>query len=44
MLVLGEALTPREWIGIGLMLVAIVLTESKELFVKKLPAVKEEKQ
>ena len=35
MIVLGEALTPREWIGIALMLVAIVLTETKELFVKK---------
>ena len=35
MLVLGEALTAREWIGIALMLVAIVLTETKELFVKK---------
>ena len=35
MIVLGEALTPREWIGIALMLVAIVLTESKELFTKK---------
>jgi len=35
MLVLGEALTVREWIGIALMLVAIVLTETKELFVKK---------
>ena len=34
MLVLGEALTVREWIGIALMLVAIVLTETKELFVK----------
>jgi len=37
MLVLGEALTVREWIGIALMLVAIVLTETKELFVKKAP-------
>ena len=35
MLVLGEALTAREWIGIALMLVAIVLTETKELFVKQ---------
>ena len=34
MLVLGEALTVREWIGIALMLVAIVLTETKELFVR----------
>lgn len=34
MLVLGESLTLREWIGIAVMLVAIVLTESKELFVR----------
>lgn len=39
MIVLGERLTPREWIGIALMVVAIVLTETKELFtrVPKLP-------
>ena len=35
MIVLGEAPSVREWIGIALMLAAIVLTESKELFVKK---------
>ena len=34
MLVLGEALSLREWIGIAVMLVAIVLTETRELFVK----------
>ena len=31
---LGERLTYREWIGFGLMLIAIVLTETKELFEK----------
>ena len=34
MIVLGERLTAREWIGIALMVVAIVLTETKELFTK----------
>ena len=34
MIILGERLTPREWIGIVLMVVAIVLTETKELFTK----------
>lgn len=34
MIVLGEMLTTREWIGIALMVVAILLTESKELFTK----------
>ena len=33
MIVLGERLTPREWIGIAL----IVLTETKELFTKVPP-------
>ncbi len=33
-LFLGERLTPREWIGFALMVVAIVLTETKELFEK----------
>ena len=36
-LLLGERLTVREWIGVGIMFVAILLTESKELF-KKTPA------
>lgn len=35
MIFLGEALTPREWIGIALMIVAIVLTETKDLFAKR---------
>ena len=34
MLILGEMLSVREWIGIAIMLVAIVLTETKELFSK----------
>ena len=34
MIVLGERLTPREWIGIAVMVVAIILTETKELFSK----------
>ncbi len=34
MIVLGEKLSVREWIGIALMVVAIVLTETKELFTK----------
>lgn len=40
---LGEKLTAREWIGFAIMLVAIVLTETKELFEKvpSLPANKE---
>jgi len=33
-LLLGERMTSREWIGIALMFVAILLTESKELFLK----------
>ena len=33
-LLLGERLSSREWIGIALMFVAILLTESKELFTK----------
>ena len=37
MLVLGEWLSVREWIGIALMVVAIVLTETKELFTKAPP-------
>ncbi len=32
---LGERLTAREWIGFSLMLIAIILTETKELFEKK---------
>ena len=43
MLVLGEALTVKEWIGIAIMLVAIVLTETKELFVKAAPSQEEQK-
>ena len=35
MIFLGERLTAREWIGISLMVIAIVLTETKELFSKK---------
>ena len=35
MIFLKEMLTVREWIGIALMVVAIVLTETKELFVRK---------
>ena len=34
-LILGERLTTREWIGVAIMFVAILLTESKELFQKK---------
>lgn len=34
MIFLGERLTAREWIGIALMVIAIVLTETKELFTK----------
>ena len=37
-LLLGERLTPREWIGVAIMFVAITLTESQELFHKKAPA------
>ena len=37
MIFLGERLSTREWIGIALMIVAIVLTETKELY-KKAPA------
>lgn len=37
MIFLGEMLTIREWIGIALMIVAIVLTETKELFTKPAP-------
>ena len=35
MICLGERLSIREWIGIALMIVAIALTETKELFVAK---------
>jgi len=34
-LLLGERLTAREWIGVAIMFVAIILTETKELFHKK---------
>ena len=37
MIVLGERLSAREWIGIALMVVAIILTETKELFTKVPP-------
>ncbi len=37
MIFLKEMLTIREWIGIALMVVAIVLTETKELFAKPAP-------
>ena len=43
MIFLGERLTTKEWIGIALMIVAIVLTETKELFHKPLPAPAPEK-
>ena len=33
-LLLGERLSVREWIGVGIMFVAILLTVSKELFRK----------
>ncbi|HCU56222.1 MAG TPA: EamA family transporter [Clostridiales bacterium] len=35
MLIKGEMLSMREWIGISLMLIAIVFTETKELFFRK---------
>lgn len=36
-LLLSERLTVREWIGVAIMFLAILLTESNELFTKKAP-------